>query len=55
MGWSPKSNTIFRYAHDTPAASQQTVEALDALAALKDRIAALNARLAREENEDLPF
>jgi hypothetical protein len=52
MGWSPKSNTIFRYAHDTPAASQQTVEVLDALADVKDRIAALNAR---EENEDLPF
>jgi integrase len=52
MGWSPKSNTIFRYAHDTPAASQQTVEVLDGLLELRDRIA---ADTAREENEDLPF
>lgn len=52
MGWSSKSNTIFRYAHDTPEASLQTVKVLDGLLELRDRIA---ADTAREENEDLPF
>jgi integrase len=55
LGWSPKSNTIFRYAHDTPAASEKTVKALDELADLRDRIAAFDAQTAREENEELPF